>query len=92
MQYISFERVALSLLLIAAVLGYSASAATVGAVGLMLLDGFKFFISNKKQSEATKEQLLELSAKVDQIDKSVKDRMSLIDNKVAGLGLSRRNA
>lgn len=92
MTVISFERVAIAAMLIASVIIPSSSAAVAGALGLMALDAFKYFVANKKQSEATKEEIIKLREKIESIDKLTQDRMSLVDNKLAGLGLSRRNA
>ena len=91
MNSISFERVLITLLLVSAGLGVQANAAVIAALGLMSIDAFKFYIQNKKQSEASKKEISDLKAKIELIEKSVTDKMSIIDNKVAGLGLSRRN-
>lgn len=91
MNSISFERILITLLLIAAVAGLAANAVVVASLGLIALDAFKFYVANKKQTEASQKQIADLTLKIDQIEKSVNDKMSLVDNKVAGLGLSRRN-
>lgn len=91
MNSISFERVLITLLVAAAIAGLSSNSAVIAALGLIALDAFKFYVANKKQSDASKKEIADLSNKIDSIEKSVTDKMSIVDNKVAGLGLSRRN-
>jgi hypothetical protein len=89
---ITYERVAITSLLVASAFGLAPQYLTVAAISLMLVDAFKHYVNNKKSKEASKQEIAEIRAKLELIDKTVSDKMSLMDNKVAGLGLSRRNA
>ncbi len=92
MKDISFERIALSILLIVSAAGFGSYAITIAALGVMALDAFKFHVANRKQFEATKQELQVLSDKLSAIDKTIHDKVSIMDNKLAGMGMSRRNA
>lgn len=92
MKNISYERVVLSVLLGVSAAGLGSYAITIAALGVIALDGFKFYILNKKQYEATKDELLQMQNKLTAIEKTVTEKVSLMDNKLAAMGLSRRNA
>lgn len=91
MKSVSFERVLIVLALIASGFGYSSFPLVLAVLGLLGSDTFKFYLANKKQDEATKAQVEELSDKFKALEKTVNEKANLMDNKLAGLGLIKRN-
>lgn len=92
MKNITFERSLIVGLLIAAGFGLSSMPLVLAALGLLTADTVRFLILNKKESEATKAEVQILKQKFELLEKSVNEKTSLMDNKLAGLGISRRNA
>jgi cell division protein FtsL len=87
---LSFEKVLIALSIVAILSGLVGYPATIAVLGLMALDGFKFITAQNKDKNEIKTQIAELAAKTDKIEKSLTDRMSTVDNKLAGLGIARR--